>query len=224
MMFRRIARSLGLLTMMLGGVGAGFSQTSVNCGLSLPDGSTPRATSTGHTEPIAAGLPVLDVPSGAKVSPPVAGGARLRVTCINGGAAGSPTNPGVVGLTISLGVPITNTTASHPNVSTKIRLGNFVGDFTAANVSIFSMNHAGGSILIGLGTPTSFPTTGIIFSAGPSTSSFDLMGVLVSVNGRTGAIVASLTSTEGIFRSQDSGKLSRYVQGLDAIQWSWNRR
>jgi hypothetical protein len=177
-----------------------FAQTAINCGLSVPLGSTPRATATGHTEPIAAGPPVLDVPSGVKVSPPTPGGGALRVTCINntGAPAGSATDPGVVALTISLGVPITNTTTSHPSATTAVRLGGFIGDFTAANVSINTVSNSGGTIVIGLGTPTGTPTTGITFTAGPFTSSFDILGVLVSTNGKTGAVTASLTSTGGI--------------------------
>jgi len=177
-----------------------FAQTAIFCGLSVPLGSTPRATATGHTEPIAAGPPVLDVPSGAKVSPPTPGGGTVRVTCINntGATVGTPTDPGVVALTLSLGVPITNTTTSHPSATTNIRLTNFVGDFSAANVSINTVSNSGGTIVIGLGTPTGTPTTGINFTAGPFTSSFDVEGILVSVNGKTGAIVASLTSTGGV--------------------------
>src|SRR5262252_3766456 len=87
------------------GSSAAFAATAINCGLSLPLGSTPRATATGHTEPIAAGAPV-DV-GGFKASPPTAGGGSVKVTCINAGGAGSATDPGVVALTINLGTPIT---------------------------------------------------------------------------------------------------------------------
>src|SRR5262252_5871686 len=90
-----------------------FAQTNVHCGLSVPLGSTPRATATGHTEPIAAGPPV-DV-GGFKASPPTAGGGDVRVTCVNAGTAGSATDPGVVALTISLGTPVTNTTGGFPS-------------------------------------------------------------------------------------------------------------
>src|SRR5438874_2166213 len=106
---------------------AAFAQTNVNCGLSLPLGSTPRATATGHTEPIAAGAPV-DV-GGFKASPPTAGGGSIKVTCINSGTAGSATDPGVVALSISLGTPITNTTSGFPSATTGIRLANCTGDF-----------------------------------------------------------------------------------------------
>lgn len=186
--------------------------TSINCGLSVPlnagAGSTPRATANGHTEPIAAGPPVLDVPSGAKVSPPTPGGGTLRVTCINAGGPGTPTDPGVVALTISLGVPITNTTSGHPSAAAQIRLANGTGDFVVGtHVGINTTNYSAGTIVIGLGTPNAptgaTPTTGINFTAAPNAttgfvSSFDLMGVLVSVNGKTGGVSATMTSTGGI--------------------------
>src|SRR5690349_8562457 len=72
------------------------AQTNVSCGLSTPLGSTPRASSSGHTEPIAAGPPILG--PGFELSPPTAGGGIVRVTCTNTGATGSP---GVVALTFS---------------------------------------------------------------------------------------------------------------------------
>jgi hypothetical protein len=172
-----------------------FAQTAVFCGMSLPAGSTPRATATGHTEVVAAGPPV-DV-GGFKASPPTAGGGTIRVTCINNGGAGSATDPGVVALTIGLGTPITNTVATHPSATTGIRLSNITGDFSAANVSINLLTNSAGTLVIGLGTPTGTPTTGLTFTPG-STSSFDVQGILVSVNGKTGALTASLTSTGGI--------------------------
>ncbi|MBI4471636.1 MAG: hypothetical protein HY646_03145 [Acidobacteria bacterium] len=189
-----------------------YAQT-ITCSLGVPLGSTPRATATGHTEPIAAGGPTGDV------SPPTAGGGTVRVSCTNTGIAG---NVGVVVLTISLGVPITNT-QSHPIAgagSTGIRVVDGAGDFVAAgagattagtsaagaNVGISSVSVTAGTIVIGLGTPVATtgpvtgpqnPTTGIAWTAG-ATSTFDLEGVLVSVNGKSGAIDASLSSTGGI--------------------------
>lgn len=174
---------------------AAFAQTAINCGLSLPVGSTPRATATGHTEVVAGGPPV-DV-GGFKASPPTPGGGSIKVTCINSGTAGSATDPGVVALSISLGTPITNTTTGHPSGTTGIRLAAITGDFSALNVSINLLTNSSGTVVIGLGTPTPTPTTGISFTAG-STSSFELLGILASVNGRTGALVAQLTSTGGI--------------------------
>jgi hypothetical protein len=178
---------------------AAFAQTAINCGLSLPDGSTPRATATGHTEPVAAGPPVVDTftPAPNKVSPPTPGGGTIRVTCINAGGAGSATDPGVVALTISLGTPITNTTGGFPSATTGIRLANITGDFTAGNVGINLLTNSSGTIVIGLGAPAGTPATGISFTAA-STSAFDLEGILVSTNGKTGAITAALTSTGGI--------------------------
>lgn len=190
-----------------------FAQTAINCGMSLPNGSTPRATATGHTEPIAAGPPVdVVTPNhgllGFKYSPPDEGTGSIKITCINAGTVGSATDPGVVALTISLGTPITNTTGGFPSATTGIRLANCTGDFSpggatcsaAGNVSINTVSNSGGTITIGLGTPATLggtPNTGITFTAG-STSSFELQGVLVSVNGKTGSLAASLISTGGV--------------------------
>jgi hypothetical protein len=197
---------------------ASFAQTAINCGLSVPVGSTPRATGTGHTEPIGAGAPVVVGP--AKVSPPTDGGGVIRVTCINAGGAGSANDPGVVVLTLGLGIPITNSTA-HPSTATGIRIGTGAngalaptGDFSAANVSINSLSNSGGTIVIGLGTPTGTPATGITFTAG-STSFFELAGVLVSTNGRTTPVVANLTSTGGITVGGTAGPAT--VQVIDSI-------
>src|SRR2546422_896746 len=167
------------------------AQTNVSCGLSTPLGSTPRASSSGHTEPIAAGPPIVG--PGFELSPPTAGGGILRVTCSNTGATGTP---GVVALTISLGAPITNTT-SHPHPASAIRMINRMGDFDFLNVGINSINNAGGAIVIGLGTAQPSPTTGITFTSG-TTSSFDLAGVLVSTNGRSTPAPAGLPSQGGV--------------------------
>jgi hypothetical protein len=180
---------------------AAFAQAPViNCGLSAPLTATSRAASTGHTEPVAAGPPALDAPSGVNVSPPTPGGGTLRVTCTNTGGAGSPTDPGVVALTINFGVPITNTTTSHPQTGTQIRVAAPTGDFTAANVNFNTTSYSAGQLVLGLGTPNGLgvtPTAGIPFTAA-STSTFDIMGVLVSTNGKTGAITATLSSTAGV--------------------------
>jgi hypothetical protein len=208
---------------------AGFAQTSINCGLSQPEkpgfpgtaGATPRATATGHTEPISAGPP----PAATGVSPPTAGGGLLRVTCINSGGAGGPLDPGVIALTISLGVPITNntstTSAAHPSVGAQARIGAASGDFTLAagstNVGINSVSNSAGTIVVGLGTPNGLgttPSTGITFTAG-STSTFDIMGVLVSTNGKTGAITASLSSTGGVSVGGPGGPASLVV--IDSV-------
>ena len=108
MTFKRLLMPLlvsGIIFIM---ASSAFAQApAISCGLSVPLGATPRATATGHTEPAAAGPPVLDAPQGTKVSPPTAGGGTLRITCTNTGGAGSPTDPGVVALTLNFGVPIT---------------------------------------------------------------------------------------------------------------------
>jgi hypothetical protein len=169
-----------------------FGQAStVTCGISAFGVSTPRATATGHTEPIAAGPGVLGA----------AGGGDIRVTCQNTSTTTAAT-PGVVVLTISLGVPITDSTAFP--VGAAIRIAATSGDL-AGNVGISAVNNSAGTIVIGLGTPTTTqtvnPTTGPTFAAnaaGNTTTTFDLLGVLVSVNGKTGAVIASLSASGGV--------------------------
>lgn len=209
MTFKRLLMPLLVVGIVCIMGSAAFAQPLINCGFSLPVGSTPRATATGHTEPVAAGPPVVDaftpLPT-VKVSPPTPGGGSIRVTCINGGTTGSATDPGVVALSINFGTPITNT-ITHPSATTGIRLLNCTGDFTGGatcaggNVGINLVTNSSGTIVVGLGTPqattTVTPVTGITFTGG-ATSSFDLVGVLASVNGKTGALVASLTSSGGI--------------------------
>jgi hypothetical protein len=220
MTFKRLLMPMLVLGIVLVMGTMAHAQTQINCGLSITPvaaggggASTKNATATGHTEPIAAGVPTSTGP----LVPASAGGGGVRVTCFNNGAAGSATDPGVVALTISLGVPITNTTSTataapangHPSGTARIRVGTtFGGHFNPANVCINLVNNAAGVIVVGLGTPTApatcnlngtgSPTTGISFAAGPTTSFFDLQGVLVSTNGKTGALVASMTSTGGI--------------------------
>ena len=154
---------------------AGLAQAQVaTCSISTPLGPTPRATATGHTEPVAAG------PNGI---PPAPGGGTVRVTCtsIGGGTIGQASS-----MAISFGTSITNT-ISHPSPSAGIRVTNGVGAFvTGVNTSVSSVNYLQGSVVIAT-------TAGITFSAG-STNSFDLSGVLVSVNGKTGSISATLTN------------------------------
>lgn len=65
--------------------------------------------------------------------------------------------------------------------------------------------------MIGLGTPLANPTTGITFTAG-STSTFDLAGVLVSTNGRTGAVSAVLLSSAGITVSNAVAEVIHAIQ------------
>jgi alpha-tubulin suppressor-like RCC1 family protein len=187
-MFKRTFTCLLLLFSVIALQSVVYAQTGITCGLSTPLGPTSVATATGHTEPIAAGFNAL---------PPAAGGGTVRVTCTNNGAT---VDPGFVTLTVSLGVPVTNTT-SHPTASTGIRLGNGsngavapTGDFANGNVFIASVNNSAGTITIGLGTP---PSTGITFTAG-ATSTFDLAGVLVSAFGQTGPISANLQSSGGV--------------------------
>jgi hypothetical protein len=130
----------------------------------------------------------------------------------------------VVVLTVSLGVPITNS-QTHPTTAAGIRLIQGTGDFVtctaapaypgtcgpatanAGNVGINSINNAAGTIVIGLGTPGATvgagPTPPVVPNAGipftpNTTSTFEIAGVLVSTNGKSGAITASLTSSGGV--------------------------
>jgi len=172
---------------------------SVNAVATL--GPSANASGTGHTEVIAAG------PTRMPASP---GGGTIRVWCVNPGAN---VTPGVVVLTISFGVPITNT-QSFPSTAGGIQVNNGSGDFAAAgpgaspntpgaNVGISSVSNSGGSIVIGLGTPVATsalvpqnPTTGITFTSG-TVSTFDLTGVLLGTNGKTGEIDATMSETSG---------------------------
>ena len=167
-------------------------------------GVTTNASDTGQTEVGA---------SGVRGIADVAGGGRVRISCTNTGAGA---NPGVALLNVSFGVPITND-QTFPGTATGIRLINGTGDFitpgplgpTAANpgnVGIAGIDHSGGRIVIGLGTPGStagsdtvgptVPTSGITFTAG-ATSTFELAGWLLSTNGKSGSINAYLTSIGG---------------------------
>jgi len=159
------------------------------------------------------------------------GGGTVRISCSNTSSA--PVTTGVVVLTVSLPVPITNT-QSFPSVPTGIRVTNGTNAFLSsnatsgaaavagANVGISSVNNAAGQVVIGLGTnggagtssgaPANNPTVGITFPAAtgctttngvttcttPNTSTFDLQGVLVSTNGKTGPISATLSSSGGV--------------------------
>ena len=166
-------------------------------------GSSANASSTGHTEVPAAGPTRI---------PAAAGGGTIRVWCVNPGVT---TTPGVVVLTFSFGVPITNT-QSFPSTAAGIRVVNGSGDFIAAgpgaspavpagaNVGISSVSNSGGSIVIGLGTPVATsstigpinPTTGVTFTTG-IVSTFDLYGVLLGTNGKSGEIDATMSETSG---------------------------
>jgi hypothetical protein len=176
-----------------------------------PLGASARSGGTEHTAPIGAG---------PTSQPPMAGGGKVRITCVNAdpnGVGPAPVSPGVVVLTFSTPVPITNT-QTHPTTAAGIRIVNGTGAFFApgpgtgtvvgANVGINAVNNNGGQITIGLGTTAgggntctgmgcTNPTTGVTFPAG-SSSSFDLDGVLVSTNGRTGGVSATLSSSGGI--------------------------
>jgi hypothetical protein len=140
---KRMFMPILLAVILVVSSGVGYAQ-NVTCSLSAPLGPSTIATATGHTEPIAAGTNVV---------PPTAGGGTLRITCNNTGATFTA---GVGILTISFATPITNTT-SHPFPAAAIRVsGGAVAFDTSSNgnVGISSINHSGGVIVIGLGTPT----------------------------------------------------------------------
>jgi hypothetical protein len=223
MTFKRLLMPLLVTGIIFIMSSAALAQPIISCGLSVPIGATPRATATGHTEPAAAGPPVLDI-SGSKVSPPTPGGGTIRITCTNTGTAATPTDPGVVALSLSFGVPITNTTTSHPQVGTQIRLANATGNFDLApatnNVNFNTTNYAGGTLVLGLGTPNSLggtPANGIPFGAG-STSTVDVLGVLLSTNGKTGAVTVSLTSTAGISITPGAASINVIDSVLPGLQ------
>ena len=82
------------------------------------------------------------------------------------------------------------------------------------NIGIAAINNSTGQIAIGLGTPGSTvgsntvapvaPASGISFSPG-ATSTFELAGWLLSTNGKSGPINATLTSTGGISVAAGAG-------------------
>jgi hypothetical protein len=196
------------------GVNCSISSTGSSIGLipALP-GVTNDASDIGHTEVGASGARgIADMP----------GGGRVRISCTNTNLAAA--TPGVVALTVSFGTPITNN-QTHPSTAAGIRLINGTGDFVTpgpsgpttanpGNVGIASINNSTGQIVIGLGTPGStvgsnatpatIPTTGITFNAG-TTSTLELAGWLLSTNGKTGAINATLTSNGGVSVVQSAG-------------------
>jgi hypothetical protein len=205
MRFNRLIMPVVVLGIIFIVSNVGFAQgvTNVFCGVSAPLGATSTATQTGHTEPVGAGAPI-GTPG---VSPPADGSGAVRVTCYNAGATGTTTDPGVVVMQINFGVPITNTT-NHPSALSGIRLANITGDF-AANIGIASVSNSAGTITLGVGSApvsstgsSAAPTVGAVFNAGV-TSTFDILGVLVSVCGtapctRTAPVTASLTASVGL--------------------------
>lgn len=169
-------------------------------------GVTNNASDLGQTEVGASGANgIADMP----------GGGRVRIACTN--TTGAATNPGVVVLTVNFGTPITNN-QTHPSTAAGIRLINSTNDFAApgpigpttpnpGNVGIAGINNAAGQIVIALGTSGAtagstlvapvVPANGITFSAGV-TSTFELAGWLLSTNGKSGPINATLTSSGGV--------------------------
>jgi hypothetical protein len=96
-------------------------------------------------------------------------------------------------------VPITNT-LTFPTTG-PIHVSNGTGDFVVGtNVGIAAVSNSAGTIVIGLGTPvtttTASPSAGIAFTSGV-VSTFDLDGILLSTNGKTGEIDVTMTETSG---------------------------
>src|SRR5262249_23395087 len=132
--------------------GTAIPQTNIaNIGGVPTSGASAHAANTGHTEVPAAGPTRM---------PPGPGFNVIRVWCVN---PGPDITPGVVVLTLSFGVPITNA-QSFPSTVAGIRVLNGSGDFVAAgpggspntpgaNIGISSVSNSGGTIVIGLGTP-----------------------------------------------------------------------
>jgi len=182
-------------------------------------GASAHAASTGHTEVTSAGSTRV---------PPTAGGGALRIFCYN---PGPTVAPGVIVLTVSFAVPITNTTAFPASAPIVVRNGTWIapasgggaatvpgtgavaaggnGGFATAganaNVGIAQLtNGPTGSLVIGIGTPAATtaggaggtPTTSVSFISG-SVVTFDLDGILLGVNGKSGEIDATLTETSG---------------------------
>jgi hypothetical protein len=219
--------SVGPIAALAGGVAvAGPGNTKVDisgavvapappiAGFPALQGPSAHAASTGHVEVTSAG---------ATRVPPSAGGGALRIFCYN---PGPTVNPGVIVLTVSFAVPITNTTAFPPSGKIVTTNGTWIAPGTGGgaatvpgtgatgaggnggfatgganqNVGIASMtNGPTGSIVIGIGTPASpagTPTTGVSFIAG-SVVTFDLDGILLGVNGKSGEIDATLTEISG---------------------------
>jgi hypothetical protein len=187
--------------------GMANAQDLVTCGISSPP--TLHATNTGHTEPIGAGSPGTPAGSPTTGNPTTAGGGYIRVSCRNTSTA-SAIDTGVVALTINVGSPITNST-SHPSSTTGVRLGNPQGVFgttsttgvVRVSIDTGGVSNSGGTVVIAVGTNPG-PGQGTTFPAG-STGSFDLQGVLVSQNGKSGSLTASVTSTGGIAIGSPSG-------------------
>jgi|SwirhisoilCB2_FD_contig_121_559336_length_1951_multi_3_in_0_out_0_1 hypothetical protein len=205
-------------------VTCGISAVGVAIGAvpALP-GVTDNGSNVGHTEVNAGGKTgIPDIPGGGRVRITCTNQAPGPFTA-PATAANTPAtavSPGVVALTVSYGVPITTTTSGHPAVGQDIRLLNQTGDFVvnnsstapgAGNVAINTTSYSGGTIVIALGGPAlrgATPPGGMTFSASaagcaatnscPVVSTFELAGVLLSTNGKSGAINATMTSSGGI--------------------------
>jgi hypothetical protein len=181
--------NIGPFAAINGGTAIVQTNVAVEGGVAL-QGPSAHAASTGHTEIPAAG------PTRMPATP---GGQTIRLWCVN---PGPTVTPGVVVLTISFGVPITNT-QTFPTAAAGIRVTNGTGDLSTANVGISSVSNSGGSIVIGIGTPVATsatppqnPTTGVTFTTG-TVSTIDIDGVLLSTNGKSGEIDATMTETSG---------------------------
>jgi hypothetical protein len=125
----------------IGAVNGGAGGTIGGNSQPLPlAGPSTNATATGHTEPVAAGVVEVPLVTDTSATGPVdvtaavnrvPGGGSIRIVCVNGPVAQTP---GVLLLTISFGVPVTNT-QTLPAVANGIRVINGTGIFVTAGPS-----------------------------------------------------------------------------------------
>lgn len=189
MAFKRVFVPMVFLGIILTLSSTAFAQApTVDCQLSIPGaGATGRGTANGLTEPVAAG------PDGTAGL--VAGGGSVKVTCTNTTAAAI--NSSVAVLTVSYGATITNG-VTHPSPAAGIRIANQAGVLVAPAVGAPAVTNAAGQISFVLSTTGLTTGAGLVWAAG-ATGSFDVAGVLVSLNGITNASLSAtlLVTTPG---------------------------
>jgi len=218
MVFKRVFVPMVVLGIMLAMGSMAFAQTpAINCTIastaaatattpSLP-GPTARATSTGHTEPVAAGTDGTNstVLAGPGATVRIPGGGTVRVTCTNTSSVAIPAAPapppaGFLSTTlaiaqISFGVVITNGT-NFPGGAGALAIGSGAGIRISATSGALSNNvgfpdgadpisRTAGTVTVqfAVGASASKTATGGVRWGPGDSGSFDLAGVLVSLNG-----------------------------------------
>jgi len=190
MVFKRIFMPVFLMGIIFAMGSMAYAQTPpIDCTLASVGGGLPgptaRATATGHTEPVAAGT---DATPAGGLAP---GGGTVRVRCANisgfdvtsttAGPGFSPTTLAIA--QISFGVTITNGTAFPGSSNVGIRIINQAGVFATTPVFFPAgadpVNRTGGTVTFQISTAAG---AGTVWPAG-SAGTFDLAGVLVSLNG-----------------------------------------